>query len=154
VGPAFKGLFRWKNGSSFGAQGVFICRMTFRRKLHVLDKAHDLLVDINRVVPGIRSAHHQPLKKQLLKSALSTSSNIAEGRTKHSEREFLRFLQIALGSAGELQYQLKVANDCNAIAQEECSDLRRRAEEVAKMIKGLIRRIEDDLNDEEDNPPH
>jgi four helix bundle protein len=126
--------------------------MTYRRKLLVLDKAHALLIDINRVVPGIRRAHHQPLKRQLLKSALSTSSNIAEGRTKHSEREFLRFLDIALGSAGELQYQLKTAIDCNAIPQDEGSDLNRRAEEVAKMLQGLIRRIRDDLNDE-DAPP-
>ena len=126
--------------------------MTYRRKLVVLDKAHDLLVDINKVVPGIRRAHHQPLKRQLLKSALSTSSNIAEGRTKHSEREFLRFLDIALGSAGELQYQLKAAIDCSAIPQDEGSDLSRRAEEVAKMIQGLIRRIRDDLNDEDDPP--
>ncbi|HEY8164408.1 MAG TPA: four helix bundle protein [Gemmatimonadaceae bacterium] len=123
--------------------------MVFRRSLLVLDKAHALLVDINKIVPGIRRAHHQPLKKQLLKSALSTSSNIAEGRTKKSEREFLRFLDIALGSAGELQYQLKVAVDCDAIARDDGCDLRRRAEEVAKMIQGLTRRIRDDLNDED-----
>jgi four helix bundle protein len=121
--------------------------MTFRRKLLVLDKAHSLLIDINRIVPGIRRAHHQPLKKQLLKSALSTSSNIAEGRTKTSEREFLRFLDIALGSAGELQYQLRAAIDCNAISAEDGRDLNNKAQEVAKMLQGLIRRIRDDLND-------
>jgi len=73
------------------------------RKLLVLAKAHALFVDVNKVVPGIRRAHHQPLKKQLVKTALSTSSNIAEGRTKHSQREFLRFLDIALGSANQLK---------------------------------------------------
>lgn len=123
--------------------------MTFRRKLVVLDKAHSLFVDINRVAPGIRKDHLQPLKRQLVKSALSTSSNIAEGRTKRSEREFLRFLDIALGSAGELQYQLKAATDCMAIPEEEGSDLRKRAEEVAKMLQGLIRRIKDELNDDD-----
>lgn len=121
--------------------------MVFRRKLLVLDKAHALFLDINKVVPGIRRAHHQPLKRQLVKTALSTSSNIAEGRTKRSEREFLRFLDIAIGSAGELQYQLKAAIDCGAIPQDQGSDLRRRAEEVAKMLQGLIRRIKDDLAD-------
>ena len=124
--------------------------MGFRRNLLVLDKAHQLFVDINRVVPGIRQSHHQPLKRQLVKSALSTSSNLAEGRTKHGEREFLRFLNIALGSAGELQYQLKAAIDCGAIPQDEGTDLAKRAEEVAKMIQGLIRRIKKDLNDEAD----
>ena len=122
--------------------------MTFRRKLLVLDKAHTLLIDINRVVPGIRRVHHQPLKKQLLKLALSTSSNIVEGRTKRSEREFLRFLDIALGSAGELQYQLRAAIDCNAISAEDGRDLSNKAEEVTKMLQGLIRRIRDDLNDD------
>jgi four helix bundle protein len=60
--------------------------MVFRCKLLVLDKAHQLFVDIDKVVPGIRQSHLQPLKRQLAKSALSTSSNLAEGRTKHSER--------------------------------------------------------------------
>jgi four helix bundle protein len=124
--------------------------MVFRRKLLVLDKAHQLFVDINKVVPGIRQSHHQTLKRQLVKSALSTSSNLAEGRTKHGEREFLRFLNIALGSAGELQYQLKAGVDCGAIAQDEGTLLAERAEEVAKMIQGLIRRIKKDLNDEAD----
>jgi four helix bundle protein len=124
--------------------------MPFRRKLLVLDKAHALFCDVNKVVPGIRLAHHQPLKKQLVKTALSTSSNIAEGRTKHSQREFLRFLDIALGSAGELQYQLRAAIDCSAITEDEGTDLTKRAEEVAKMLQGLIRRIKDDLNDEDD----
>ena len=121
------------SGCRFGA-------MVYRRKLLVLDKAHQLFVDINKVVPGLRQSHHQPLKRQLVKSALSTSSNIAEGRTKHSQREFLRFLEIALGSAGELQYQLKAAIDCNAIARVEGSELAERAEEVAKMTQGLIRK--------------
>ena len=123
--------------------------MAFRRKLDVLDKAHQLFLDVNSVVPGIRPSHLQPLKRQLVKSALSTSSNIAEGRTKRSEREFLRFLDIALGSAGELQYQLKAAIDCRAIPHEAGEDLNGRAEQVAKMLHGLIRRIKKDLGDED-----
>jgi four helix bundle protein len=127
--------------------------MVYRRKLLVLDKAHQLFVDINKVVPGIRQSHHQPLKRQLVKSALSTSSNIAEGRTKHSEREFLRFLEIALGSAGELQYQLKAAIDCCVIPEDEGRDLCTRAEEVAKMTQGLIRRIKSDLDSDTNKKP-
>ena len=128
------------------------CAMAFRRRLVVLDKAHSLFVDVNKVIPGIRRAHHQPLKRQLIKSALSTSSNIAEGRTKRSEREFLRFLDIALGSAGELQYQLQAAVDCRAIPVDEGNALGKKAEEVAKMLQGLINRIRDDLNDDDGAP--
>ena len=120
--------------------------MVFRRKLLVLEKAHVLLIDLNKVIPGIRRSEHQPLKRQLFKSALSVDSNLAEGRTKHSQREFLRFLQIALGSAGELQQQLKTAVDCSALPVDEGTSLNTRAEEVAKMIQGLIRKIKQDLS--------
>jgi len=123
--------------------------MVFRRKLAVLDKAHALLVDVNKAIPCIRRSEHQPLKRQLFKSALSTSSNLAEGRSKHSQREFLRFLEIALGSAGELQYQLKSAVDCLAMPRDEGAVLSERAEEVAKMIQGLINRIKRDLGGDE-----
>ena len=124
--------------------------MVFRRKLLVLDKAHTLLIDINKAIPGIRRSEHQPLKRQLFKSALSVDSNVAEGRTKHSQREFLRFLEIALGSAGELQQQLKTAVDCSAMPSDEATSLNKRAEEVAKMIQGLMKKIRRDLGDEDD----
>ena len=124
--------------------------MVFRRKLLVLDKAHTLLTDINKAIPGIRRGEHQPLKRQLFKSALSVDSNVAEGRTKHSQREFLRFLEIALGSAGELQQQLKTAVDCCAMPSDEGTNLNKRAEEVAKMIQGLMKKIRRDLGDEDD----
>jgi four helix bundle protein len=123
--------------------------MVFRRKLLVLDKAHTLLIDLNKAIPGIRRSEHQPLRRQLFKSALSVDSNIAEGRTKHSQREFLRFLEIAMGSAGELQQQLKTVVDCSAMPAEEATSLNKRAEEVAKMIQGLIKKIKRDLGEEQ-----
>ena len=70
--------------------------MPFRRKLLVLDKAHQLLVDLNKVIPGIR----------------------------------------------------------RALPREEGTDLANRAEEVAKMIQGLIRRIRRDLGDDETLEEH
>lgn len=123
--------------------------MLFRRKLEVLDKAHALFLGVNRVAPAIRRADLQPLRKQLIKSALSTSSNIAEGRNKNSQREFLRFLDIALGSAGELEYQLTAAIDCGAIPFADGVSLVKRAEEVAKMTQGLINKIRRDLDDDD-----
>ena len=131
-----------------------VSRMVFRRKLVLLDKAHELLIDLNKALPGIRRSEHQPLKRQLFKSALSVDSNVAEGRTKHSQREFLRFLEIALGSAGELQQQLKTALDCFAMPRDEAASLNKRAEEVAKMIQGLMNKIKRDLGNEDPSSPH
>jgi four helix bundle protein len=120
-------------------------------KLLVLDKAHTLLARVNEAIRHIRQPHLGDLKRQLIKSALSIPSNIAEGRRKETQREFLRFLDIALGSTGELETQIQAANDCRAIPPETHADLARRADEVGKMINGLRRRIIQDLDDT-DNP--
>src|SRR5215207_11210763 len=105
-------------------------------KLVVLDKAHALLGRVNKAVSGIEQPHLGDLKKQLIKSALSIPSNIAEGRRKESQREFLRFLDIALGSSGELETQLRAAKDCRAIPLQIQSGLAKRADEVGRMISG------------------
>jgi four helix bundle protein len=116
-------------------------------KLVVLDKAHALLGRLNEAVSSIRQPHLYELKKQLIKSALSIPSNIAEGRRKETQKEFLRFLDIALGSTGELETQLRAAKDCRAIPSKTQSDLAKRAAEIGRMISGLRRKIQEDLHD-------
>ena len=106
-----------------------------------------MLERVNDAVTRVRQPHLADLKKQLMKTALSIPSNIAEGRRKESQREFLRFLDIALGSNGELETQLRAAVDCNAIPPESYADLAKRADEVGRMLTGLRRRIIEDLGD-------
>ena len=118
-------------------------------KLVVLDKAHELLAGVNDVVVQIRQSHLAELKRQLIKSAVSIPSNIAEGRRRESQKEFLRFLDIALGSTGELETQLRAAKDCRAIPLDVHADLAKRAKEVGKMVNGLRRRIIEDLGDDD-----
>lgn len=122
-------------------------------KLLVLDKAHELLERVNEAVAGIRQSHLGDLKKQLMKSAISVPSNIAEGRRKKSQKEFLRFLDIALGSNGELEDQLRSAWDCKALPREVQEELEKRAKEIGKMLNGLMRRISNDLDDKERESP-
>jgi four helix bundle protein len=117
-------------------------------RLIVLDKAHALLEQVNEAVLCIRQSHLGDLRRQLMKSALSIPSNIAEGRRKETQKEFLRFLDIALGSSGELESQLRAARDCRAIPLQTQTELARRAEEVGKMITGLKRRIREDMNND------
>jgi four helix bundle protein len=119
-------------------------------KLIVLDKAHEMLKAVNEAALTIRQAHLLELKKQLVKSALSITSNIAEGRRRNSQLEFLRFLDIALGSNGELESQLRSARDCHAIDLDVQSDLAKRAAEVGRMLTGLRRRISSDLDAQRD----
>ena len=74
------------------------------------------------------------LKGQMRDSALSISSNIAEGFERRSRKEYLTFLNIAKGSAGEIRSQLYVAREVGYLSVEELDDLR----EKAKFLSGSI----------------
>jgi four helix bundle protein len=75
---------------------------------------------------------------------MSIPANIAEGRRQQSEKEFARFLRIALNSGCELEYHLIVARDMQVIGDEDADSLLRQTIEVRKMIHGLLRRIHKD----------
>jgi len=125
-----------------------------RKPLLVQEKAHALLVQVDRAANRIRGSQHAQLRKQLFNSALSIVSNIGEGREKGADREFLRFLGIARGSAGELEEQIRSATDLCLIPTAESADLDNRSAEVAKMLRGLVNKIRRDLGlDDEDERP-
>jgi four helix bundle protein len=81
------------------------------------------------------------LTNQIERSALSVPSNIVEGCARHTEAEYLRFLDIAYGSACELQYQLSVAARLSYLPQDRYEVLREQAERVARTLNKLIRAL-------------
>ena len=78
------------------------------------------------------------LKDQIRRASVSITSNIAEGFERSSTREFIRFLDIAKGSAGEVRSQLYVALDEGYIDRESFERLRRQSTMVGKKIGGLM----------------
>lgn len=78
------------------------------------------------------------LKAQLRKSAVSIMSNIAEGFERSSPAQFIYFLKVAKGSAGELRSQLVVAHDVGFVDTCVYDQLRGRTIEISRMINGLI----------------
>jgi len=79
------------------------------------------------------------LKEQIRRAAISVMSNIAEGFARQTDKEFAKFLYIAIGSNAELQSQLYVALDLNYISSSEFEELYLMSEEVAKLIRGFIK---------------
>ena len=113
------------------------------KKLLVWQKAHALALHAHRVATGIRRAHDVALRSQIIRAAMSIPANIVEGRRQESEKEFARFLRIALNSGCELEYHLIVARDIDVISQGDSDSLLREATEVRKMLHGLLNKLGD-----------
>ncbi len=78
------------------------------------------------------------LKNQIQRSAISVSSNIAEGFERGSKQEFIQFLYIAKGSCGELRSHLVIAKDICYINNHQFEKLSCSAAEVSRQIAGFI----------------
>jgi four helix bundle protein len=81
------------------------------------------------------------LKGQMRDCAVSISSNIAEGFERRSRKEYLNFLNIAKGSAGEIRSQLYVAHGVGYISSEELEDFREKAKFLSGSISNHIKSI-------------
>lgn len=73
------------------------------------------------------------LTNQLRRASVSIPSNIAEGSSRSSNKEFARFLEIAIGSAYEVETQLLIALDLGFITPEKAKELCDLLEEIIKM---------------------
>ena len=111
------------------------------KKLHVWRKAHALALNAHRVAGQIRGTSYISLRSQLIRAAMSIPTNIVEGRAKHSEREFGRFLRYALSSASELEYHLIAGRDLELIHESDFVSLLTQVIEVRRMIHGLLNRM-------------
>jgi four helix bundle protein len=78
-------------------------------------------------------------REQIQSAAVSIMSNIAEGFSRRTTKEFVQFLFIAKGSVAEVQSQLYVALDQSYINEEKFDELYSKSEEVARLISGFIR---------------
>jgi four helix bundle protein len=120
--------------------GAF-CVMADFKKLRVWNKAHALALNAERVASEIREAAHKPLRSQLNRAAMSIPTNIVEGRSKKSDRDFARYLGYALGSACELEYHIILAHDVGAIPEPDFDALMRQVVDIKRMLHGLIDKL-------------
>ena len=86
------------------------------------------------------------LVNQIQGAAISTMSNIAEGFSRRSNKEFIQFLFISKSSAAEVQSQLYVALDQNYIGKELFDNIYLQAETVSKLNSGFIKYLKSKLN--------
>ena len=96
----------------------------------------DLSIEVYNVLNNSRDFG---LKNQIQRSAVSIPSNIAEGFERQTNKEFIQYLLIAKGSAGELRTQLHIADNVNEIDHHIAQKLISKATEISAMLQGLIK---------------
>ena len=75
------------------------------------------------------------------RASVSIPANIAEGCGRGGDRELVRFLRIALGSANELEYHLLLARELAYFSDRNYADVSRGTEEVKRMLRRLVERL-------------
>src|SRR5579872_1446850 len=114
------------------------------RDLKVWEKSHALALEIYRTTRDFPKEERYELASQLRSCSCSIPANIAEGCGRGSDPEFARFLQIAMGSASELEYHLLFARDLGILKEDVYSRLDANTTEFKRMLASLIASIRRD----------
>lgn len=111
------------------------------RKYDVWKKSIEFASSVYKVTGGLPWFEKKGLCDQLQRAAVSISSNIAEGSARPSDNDFAHFLDIALGSAYEVETQMQIAKNIGYIDDEHYSLLLGEIINIEKQISRLIRHI-------------
>jgi four helix bundle protein len=109
--------------------------------LRVWQKAHELALEVYRLADEFPSREQYGMAKQLRRGAVSVVSNLAEGSGRGTDREFARFVDIARGSAIEMECQLLLAHDLGYIDSPRHAAIADRVGEVSRILIGLRKRL-------------
>lgn len=112
------------------------------RQLEVWRKAHELTIAIYHLTASFPAVEKFGLTSQLQRAAASIGANLAEGCGRDTDADFRRYIQIATGSACEVEYHLLLAADLKLIQQPTYEPLNTQVNEVKRMLFGLSKSLE------------
>lgn len=110
--------------------------------LKVWQKAYKLCINIYKLTSNSPKEELYCLTSQLRRASISIPSNIAEGYGRETTREYIRFLYVAYGSYCEPETQLLLSYDLKHLREEQKRKLFEDAKEVERMLKALIKSLE------------
>lgn len=107
--------------------------------LNAWKEAHKLVLMVYEIVKSFPREEKYGLNDQIRRAAVSISSNMAEGFSRHSSKEKIQFYSISKGSSAELQNQLFIAKDVGYINQTDFQGIFEQSNTVGKLLTGLIK---------------
>jgi four helix bundle protein len=112
------------------------------KELKVWQRAYALSIAVYEVSRIFPREEIYGLTSQLRRCSVSVGANIAEGCGRHSDGELVRFLQIARGSASEMEHHLLMARDLKFFSADTHRELEKRLQEVQRMLTSLVSTIQ------------
>jgi four helix bundle protein len=110
----------------------------------VWEKAHSLTLDVYLASGEFPKEEMYGLTSQLRRAAASTGANIAEGCCRKGDAELGRFLQIAMGSASEVEYHCLLARDLKFLQLTAYERLNNEVIEIKRMLASFISKLRAD----------
>ena len=101
---------------------------------------HELVLDIYKITKLFPKEEMFGLVSQMRRCAVSITSNIAEGFSRESYKEKIRFYYISQGSLTELQNQLLISKDIELITKEKFKEIADKSVTASKLLNGLIKK--------------
>ena len=102
--------------------------------LLIWKRSHQLTLEVYKVSQSFPKEELFGLTSQIRRAVSSVPTNIAEGCGRNSNKDFAHFLQIAIGSASEVEYELLLAHDLQYINKDEYERLINETVAIRKMI--------------------
>ena len=109
------------------------------KNLDVWKLAMECVSDIYRITKPFPVDERFGLTDQLRRAAISIPSNIAEGSSRNTKKEFVHFLYMAQGSLSEIDTQLEISVNLEYLTLEDSNEVYLKLERIGKMITGLIK---------------
>lgn len=120
------------------------------KDLKVWEKAHKLTLEVYKKSNSFPREEMYGLTSQLRRASVSIPSNIAEGCGRYRTNDFAQFLQIALGSTNETEYQFLLAKDLGYLSEENYSSIEVKTNEIKAMLISFIKKVRNnELSDTE-----
>jgi four helix bundle protein len=111
-------------------------------ELKVWQRTHALTLRVYGLTESFPSAERFGLTSQLRRAATSMPTNIAEGSKRRSNPDYARFLNLAEGSAAEVEYLLMLSRDLGYVTPAEAEPLVREVSEISRMLYALRTKVE------------
>lgn len=111
------------------------------KQLKIWQKGFDIAVKSFRLTSTFPSDQKFGISSQITKSAVSIPSNIAEGSSRLSEKDYCRFIEISLGSTFELETQLLIAKAVNFGSAGLAAEILKDVDEEQKMLISFVNKL-------------